>query len=153
MQMLIHPSGTVILRLSPRGEEPKIASWMLGLVRKGLPFPTEIQTAILDFAGQVWFSQRSGRDRNLASFTGSYAIECPETKARRLLKAVLPFRQAELRFSDMSKVYVEWGGHFQYLWARGDDLWPLIVLLRYQRNCRGQATIPMRIRGFGIVLV
>ena len=153
LPIVVQPSGIVSLHLAPKGEAPKIASWLERLSRRALPFPPEVQAHVLSFAGQIWFSQKQGLDRNLASFSASYAIECGDAKVRRRLKAALPFKHAVLSFSDMNKVFVEWSADSQLVWAAGGNLWPLITLLRTQRRTRTGAAVPLKIRGFGMVLI
>ena len=152
MPVFITPSGAVSLRMSPSGNEPKIATALLKMV-KALPFPDEVHDLIVAFAGDLWVGQQKTRQRNLFQFTASYALEAYDPKARKLIKAVVPFDNSTLYFCNSYPVKTEWDGPSKLLWLMCTSIWPFITLLRCYQRRKGAPSGSVTIRGFGVVLI
>lgn len=152
MPVFILHSGAVSLRMSPSGDEPKIATALLKIV-KALPLPDEVHKLIAAFAGDLWVGQQKTRQRNLFQYTSSYALEANDPKVRKLIKAVVPFDNCTLSFSNLPSMQTEWDGPSKLLWLMSTSVWPFITLLRCYQRRKGAPSGSVTIRGFGVVLI
>ena len=120
---------------------------------KALPFPDEAHDLIVAFAGDLWVGQQKTHQRNLFQLTSSYALEANDPKVRKLIKAVVPFDNCTLSFSNLPSIQTEWDGPSKLLWLMCTSVWPFITLLRCYQRRKGAPSRSVTIRGFGVVLI
>lgn len=150
------PRAPLCASLCVSGCEPPSSRLTVAHLRRGWhAVPPEVVERVLAFAGGIWWARRRW-DGNLplpSSQIKAFSADVP-SKLQPLFKRVACFDRTEFSFSDGSVMYIEWGPSGQ-LWMRGTNLYPLVALLRCERQkqTRRTAASVLNVRGVGEVLL
>lgn len=146
--------------LRPKGEHPSIRSLLVQTLKK--KFLPNVVSLIEEFAGDLWWSKRRWDGHFLPTPTRrlkAYSMDVPPNLVKVFDGVACINERTEIRFSDSSIVYVEWGplvGSSRQMWMRGTSVRLFIALIRreYRRDkARQPRSVLLKLRGVGDVMI